>query len=197
MPELVNKVVYNGNTLIDLTSDTITADKILYGFTAHDKSGAVITGTSTFDSDTSGDTAAVAEILVGKTAHARGSLLTGTMPNNGSVTGTISTVAGEYTIPQGYHDGSGKVSIASSEQAKIIASNIRQGVEILGVTGTMSGEEGVNAQSRTVTPTASAQVITPQTGYNYLSQVTVNAIPYETASNAAGGITVTIAGSGS
>lgn len=197
MPDNVNKVVYNGTTLIDLTSDTVTPEKILSGFTAHDKSGAVITGTSTLDSDTSDDTAAVAEILIGKTAHARGVQLTGTMPNNGAVAGTISTVAGEYTVPQGYHDGSGKVGIASAEQAKIIASNIRQGVEILGVVGTMSSEEGVNAQSRTVTPTAAQQTVTPETGYNYLSQVTVNAIPYETASNAAGGITVTIAGSAS
>lgn len=197
MPEYVNKVVYNGTTLIDLTSDTITADKILSGYTAHDKSGAAVTGSNTYDSDTSEDTVAVAEMISGKTAHARGAQLTGTMPNNGAVTGTISTVSQEYTVPLGYHDGSGKVGISSTEQAKIIASNIRQGVEILGVTGTMSGEEGVNAQTKTVTPSATSQTVTPDANYNYLTQVTVNAIPYETSSNAAGGITVTIAGSGS
>ena len=117
----VNKVIYGGDVLIDLTGDSVSADKILKGITAHDKSGAKITGTCTFDSDTSEDTAAVAEILVGKTAHARGSKLTGTMKNNGAVKGTISTVAGEYTVPQGYHDGSGKVSIDATEQAKLIA----------------------------------------------------------------------------
>lgn len=195
MPEYVNKVVYNGTTLIDLTSDTITADKILSGYTAHDKSGAAITGSNTYDSDTSEDTVAVAEMISGKTAHARGAQLTGTMPNNGAVTGTISAVSQEYTVPLGYHDGSGKVGISLTEQVKIIASNIRQGVEILGVTGTMSGEEGVNAQTKTVTPSASSQTVTPDTNYNYLTEVTVNAIPYETSSNAAGGITVTIAGS--
>ena len=187
-----NKIIYNGNTLIDLTSDTITAADLASGKTAHDKSGAIITGTNTYDSDTSNDTAVADEILVGKTAHARGTVLTGTMPDNGGVTGTISTVAGEYTIPMGFHDGSGKVSISSTEQAKIIAANIRQGIEILGVTGTMSGEEGVNAQSKTVTPTASVQVITPDANYNYLSQVTVNAIAYSEADNGAGGVTVTI-----
>ena len=191
-----NKIIYNGSTLIDLTSDTITAADLASGKTAHDKSGAIITGTNTYDSDTSNDTAVVAEILVGKTAHARGTVLTGTMPNNGEVTGTISTVAGEYTIPIGFHDGSGKVSISSTEQAKIIAANIRQGIEILGVTGTMSGEEGVNAQSKIVTPTASVQVITPDTNYNYLSQVTVNAIAYSEADNGAGGVTVTIGPAG-
>lgn len=190
----INKVVYAGDTLIDLTADTVSADKLTSGITAHDKSGAVITGTNTYDSDTSNDTAAVAEILSGKTAHARGALLTGTMPNNGSVTGTITTVAGEYTVPQGYHDGSGKVSISSTEQAKIIADNIREGVEILGVTGTMSGSEDVHAQAKTVTPTAASQVVSPDTGYNYLTQVTVNAIPYVTTENAAGGLTATIAG---
>lgn len=192
--QYVNKVVYGGNTLIDLTSDTITAADLASGVTAHDKSGAPITGTNTYDSDTSDDTAVASEILATKTAHARGTALTGTMPNRGAVTGTISTKAQEYTIPQGYHDGSGKVSISSTEQAKIIATNIRQGVTILGVEGTMSGQEDVNAQARTVTPATTQQVITPETGYNYLSQVTVNAIPYVEAQNSAGGLTVTIAG---
>jgi len=187
-----SKVIFNGDVLIDLTADTITAADLASGKTAHDKSGAPITGTNTYDSNTSNDTATASEILATKTAHARGTALTGTMPNNGAVSGTISTVAGEYTVPQGYHDGSGKVSISSTEQAKIIATNIRQGVTILGVEGTMSGQEDVNAQSRTVTPTASVQTVTPETGYNYLTQVTVNAIPYSESDNSAGGVTVTI-----
>lgn len=191
--EYVSKVVLsNGTTLIDLTGDTITAADLLEGTTAHDKSGAPITGTCTYDSDTSEDTAAVGEILSGKTAHARGALLTGTMTNNGAVTGTISTVSGQYTVPQGYHDGSGKVSIASAEQAKIIATNIRQGVTILGVQGTMSGSEGVNAQSKSATPSWSQQTVTPDTGYTHLSQVTVAAIPIAYSDNSAGGQTVTI-----
>lgn len=189
-----NKIIYGGKTLIDLTSDTVTVDKLAEGVTAHDKSGAVITGTNTYDSDTSDDTAAVAEILSGKTAHARGTQLTGTMPNNGAVTGTISTKAQEYTIAQGYHDGSGKVSISSTEQAKIVAANIRQGVTILGVEGSMSGQEDVNAQAKTITPTTAQQVVTPDATYNYLTQVTVKAIPYVETDNSAGGITVTIAG---
>ena len=191
--EYVSKVVLsNGTTLIDLTGDTITPADLQSGVTAHDKSGAPITGTNTYDSDTSDDTAAVGEILAGKTAHARGALLTGTMTNNGAVTGTISTKAGQYTIPQGYHDGSGKVSIATAEQNKIIATNIRQGVTILGVEGTMSGSEGVNAQAKTATPSWSQQVITPDTGYTHLSQVTVASIPIAYSDNAAGGQTVTI-----
>lgn len=189
----INKVIYGGNTLIDLTSDTITADQLKKGVTAHDKSGAIITGTCTHDSDTSDATAAVAEILAGKTAYVRGSKITGTMKNNGSVTGSITTKAGTYTIPQGYHDGSGKVSISSTEQAKLIATNIRDGVTILGVEGTMSSTEGAKPQAKSVTPSTTAQQVLPDTGYNYLSQVTVEAIPYVESENAAGGKTVTIA----
>jgi len=191
--EYVSKVVLsNGTTLIDLTGDTVTAADVLSGVTTHGKDGAPITGTCTYDSDTSEDTAAVGEILSGKTAHARGALLTGTMTNNGAVTGTISTKAGQYTVPQGYHDGSGKVGIASAEQDKLIPQNIRQGVTILGVQGTMSGSEGVNAQSKTATPSWSQQVVSPDTGYTHLSQVTVAAIPIAYSDNSAGGRTCTI-----
>lgn len=188
----VNKVVYGGTVLIDLTGDTVTADKVLTGYTAHDKSGETITGTCNYDVNSEDATVAVAEMLTGKTAYARGSKITGTMPNNGAVTKTISTKTQEVSIAQGYHDGSGKVSISSTEQAKIIPTNIRDGVTILGVTGTMSGTEGARAQAKTVTPTTAVQNVLPDEGYNYLSQVTVNAIPYVESDNSAGGTTVTI-----
>lgn len=188
-----NKIVYGGKTLIDLTADTISADKLLKDFTAHDKSGATITGTCTFDSDTQDATAAVAEILLGKTAYARGSKITGTMPNNGKANGVITTVSGKYTIPQGYHDGSGGVTIDADEQAKIIPTNIRQGITILGVEGTMTGTEDVKAESKEVTPTTSQQTVLPGAGFNYISQVIVKAIPYVESDNSAGGVTVTIA----
>ena len=192
--QYVNKVIYGGNTLIDLTSDTVTADKVLSTYTFHAADGSTQTGSCAFDVDSSTATATVAEVLATKTFAKSGSILTGTMPNRGSVTGTITTKAQEYTIQQGYHDGSGKVSISSTEQAKIIAGNIRSGVTILGVEGTMSGSEDVHAQSKTVTPSTTSQTILPDSPtYNYLTQVTVNAIPYTETDNAAGGKTVTIA----
>lgn len=192
--EYVNKVIYGGNTLIDLTNDTVTADKILKDYTAHAASGAPITGTCTYDADTSDATATVAEILATKTAYKNGSKLTGTMPNRGAVTGTISDLSTPYTIANGFHDGSGSVSVDSVEAAKLIPENIREDVTILGVTGTMSGSEDVHAQAVTATPYTTAQTIVPDSsqGYNYISQVTVNAIAYTETANSAGGITVQI-----
>lgn len=193
--QYVSKVVYNGNILIDLTSDTVEEDKLLQGYTAHGKDGALVTGVCTFDSDTSDATVSESEILKDKTAYARGIKIVGTMPNNGAITKQIAAVNDEIAVPQGYHDGGGKVTISADEKAKIIAANIREGVTILGVLGTASGTEGVQAETKEVTPTASAQVITPNSeeGYNYLAQVTVLAIPYVETDNAAGGKTVTIA----
>lgn len=188
----ISKVIYGGNTLIDLTGDTVTADKMLVGIKAHGANGEIITGTCDYDANTQDATAAAAEILSGKTAYNKGSKVTGTMKNNGAVSGKISTKAGKYTVPQGYHDGSGTVQIDSTEQAKLIPDNIRDGITILGVQGTMSGTEGANPQSKEVTPSTSEQTILPDEGYNYLSQVVVAAIPYSESDNSAGGKTVTI-----
>ncbi len=187
-----SKIIYGGKVLMDLTSDTVTADKLLEGFTAHGKDGEPIEGTCTFDSDTTDATAAVAEVLKDKTFYARGAKLTGTMPNNGAVAGKIATKEGVYTVPLGYHDGSGTVGIDDAEKAKIIPANIREGISILGVDGEMSGSEGMKPQSKTGTPSTEEQVVTADAGYNCLSQVTVGAIPYAESPNSAGGTTVTI-----
>ena len=58
----------------------------------------------------------------------------------------------------------------------------------------MTGTEGANPQAKTVTPSTSQQEILPdsESGYNYLSQDTVLAIPYSEAEHPQGGTTVTI-----
>lgn len=188
----ISKVIYGGQTLIDLTADTITADKLKKGYTAHGANGEVINGACEHDANTQDATAADSEILAGKTAYVKGAKKTGTMKNNGAVSGKITTKAGQYTVPQGYHDGSGKVGIDSTEQAKLIPENIRDGITILGVEGTMSGTEGAKPQAKSVTPSTEEQVVLPDTGFNYLSEVTVAPIPYVESDNEAGGKTVTI-----
>jgi hypothetical protein len=178
---------------MDLTGDDITAADLAKGKKAHDKTGAPIVGTSTKDADTSDATAGAAEILIGKTAYVTGAKVTGTMPNNGAKTLKVSKKSVSVPIPQGYHDGSGAAQIDPVEAAKVIPNNIRQGISILGVEGTMSGTEGAKAQAKTATPSFAQQVIAPDSPtYNYLSQVTVEAIPVKYADNPQGGQTVTI-----
>lgn len=192
--QYINKVVYGGDTLIDISvNNDVEASDILSGKKTYHKSGAPITGTCTYDADTSDATATAAEILDGKTAYVNGSKVTGAMPNRAGAGGSISTKAGTYSIQSGYHDGSGKVGISTTEQAKIIGTNIKAGVSILGVTGTYAGEDVKAQANKDATPyTDKASVILPDAGYDYLAQVTVAKIYYAEADNAAGGKTVTI-----
>ena len=78
-----------------------------------------------------------ADLLTGKSAFGPTGAVDGSMANNGSTSGTISTKAGTVSIPAGYTTG-GTVSISSTEQAKIIASNIKSGVTILGQAGSLA-----------------------------------------------------------
>ena len=185
-------VLKDGRVLMDLTADTVKKDKLLKGYTAHGADGELITGECEFDANTQDATATEDEILYNKIAYNKGNKVTGKMANNGAVAGKISTKAGKYTVPQGYHDGSGTVEIDATEQAKLIPSNIRGGVTVLGVTGTMSGTEAEKKQSKEVTPSFEAQTVLPDSGYTCLTEVVVKAIPYTETPNSAGGITVTI-----
>lgn len=95
--------------------------------------------------DVSSVTAASDDVLTGKVyVLADGTVTTGTMPNNGAVSKTLDATTITYTIPKGYHSGTGTVKIT--------------------------------LETKTVTPTKSAQDITPTSG-KVLSKVTVNPIP--------------------
>lgn len=87
--------------------------------------------------DTSGADAVAADLRSGKKSYGPNGEVVGSLADNGSTGGTISTKAGTVTIPAGITTG-GSVEISSTEQAKIIASNIKSGVSILGVAGSLS-----------------------------------------------------------
>lgn len=93
-------------------------------------------GTAKFFDTADGDITS-ADVLTGKTGFSSSGSVSGSMANNGSTSGTISTKAGTVTIPAGFTTG-GTVSISSTEQAKVIASNIKSGVTLLGVAGSLS-----------------------------------------------------------
>ena len=97
--------------------------------------------------DVTSVTAGAGDVLTGKIyVTSDGTVTTGTMANNGAVAKTLDVTTITYTIPRGYHNGEGKITITLEE--------------------------------KTVTPTKSAQTITPTTG-KVLSKVTVNPIPDE------------------
>ena len=87
--------------------------------------------------DTASATAAASDILTGKTAYGASGSVSGSMANNGSTSGTISTKAGTVTIPAGYTTG-GTVSIASAAVTDLTAANLLTGKTVLGVAGTLS-----------------------------------------------------------
>ena len=191
--QYTNKVVVNGQTKIDLTADTVAAANLLAGITAHDRSGAPIEGTMPSLADATDDaTATTATILSGSTAYVAGAKVTGAMPNIGAQAITIDDKDDEISISAGYHDGSGVAKLDSTEKGKLIADNIKNGVSILGVTGSYTGSELVTLQAKNATPTFASQTITADAGYTGLSQVTVAAIPVTYSDNAQGGQTCTV-----
>lgn len=86
--------------------------------------------------DTADADATGANLLTGKTAYNASGAISGSMANNGSTSGTISTKAGTVTIPAGYTSG-GTVSLASAAISDLTSANLLQGKTVLGVSGSL------------------------------------------------------------
>lgn len=188
-----SKIIFGGKTLIDLTNDDVTAEGLLKGLKAHNSNGDEIEGSCEYDVKSEGLTAVAAEILKGRTAAVGRKVITGTMPNIGAASGTISERDGEYAIEKGWHDGTGRVKLDETEKQKLIAENIREGISVLGVLGTMTGADEITSQSREVeAPLENDLTVLPEEGYNYLSQVVVKAVTYTEIDNTAEGKGITV-----
>lgn len=87
--------------------------------------------------DTTGASVAAGDLLTGKTAFGESGSISGSMANNGSTSGTISTKSGTVTIPAGYTSG-GTVSILASAVEDLSASTLLSGKTVLGITGTLA-----------------------------------------------------------
>ena len=121
---------------------TIAPDSGYYGL-----SGVTVAAIPEAYQDVSSVTAGAGDVLTGKVfVTAAGVVTTGEMTNNGAVNKTLDVTTVSYTIPKGYHSGTGKVQLV--------------------------------LETKTVTPTKTAQDITPSAG-KVLQKVTVAAIPDE------------------
>lgn len=115
--------------------------------------------------DVSQVTANAANVLAGTYIVTNQGRIQGTMKNNGNVAGTISTKDGSYTIPTGYHSGSGTVKISDTEQAKIIPANIKKGVTILGQTGTCEAGTTTSGTDTTDATASASDIRSGKTAY--------------------------------
>lgn len=118
---------------------------------------SIKTATSSGGTDTSDATVNASDVLADKIAYGASGRIVGSMKNNGSQTINVYSANTSYTISKGYHDGSGSVQISSADASKLIASNIKRGITILGVTGSYQGSassSGIQVKTGTTTLTS-------------------------------------------
>ena len=97
--------------------------------------------------------------------------------NNGAVNKTLDSTTKSYTVPAGYHNGSGKVIIVGEEKTATANGVITPSTGKVITKVTVNVENAPTLQEKSVTPTKTAQDVTPDEGYDGLSKVSVGAIP--------------------
>ena len=118
---MAQSVIINGTTYTDVPRIDIP------------KSGG---GTAKFY-DTSDADGVASNVLSGKVVYGSSGQITGSMVNRGDGSKNLTTVNDQKTLSPGYYN-EGSIKIASAEQAKIIPANIKSGVTILGVAGSLT-----------------------------------------------------------
>lgn len=207
----VNKVVVNEQIIIDLTEDTITPDTLDEGITAHDATGTKITGKKVAGTDTSDATAKASDILDGKTAYVKGSKITGTLPELASgkgvnfadskvtlqETSNLIEARANFSVDKIYRNGAYvNVQISKSRLGDATANDVAKGKTFTStagvkVTGTREDTSSTpDLQAKTVTPSASTQIVKADATYDGLSQVTINGDTNLTASNIKKGVSI-------
>lgn len=133
----VNQVVVGNQTLIDLTEDTVIPEKILQGYTAHDRSGEIIEGTCTFDADTSDANANANQIISPYKAYVKGKRIVGTIKSFMGGDKYMSSGKKYLTLPGGYYPFDVTVYISTQDNTNLKPENIREGVTLFGIAGTV------------------------------------------------------------
>ncbi len=197
----VNVVIFGDSTLIDLREDTVTPETLFQGETAHGKDGNKIEGTFTIEEELTTQDGLIEDIMVALAGKAAGS---GGSGGAAPVVRALSvTENGTYTAPAGV-DGYSPVVVDVPDVPPVLETLtvITNGTYTppTGVDGYSSVFVSVSSQeapapllqSKTVSPATSKQTVKPDSGYDGLSQVVVNAMP--TATQATPAITVSASG---
>ena len=142
------------NSINNKTGSSLTSNSTV------DEMTVVINSIKTLEQATADANATAGNILVDKTAYVNGAKITGTMPNKGAVTASLNC-GGSYTIPAGYHNGSGKVaanSLASQTSANATAGDILKnktawvnGSKITGAMPNLSADTPIQHESNNST----------------------------------------------
>lgn len=173
---IYNPVVHNSHNLVS------SGNNILKTFWSNPESGTIVAMKRnnvdyyrTSDANVNSN-----DIIQNKIAYTSNGKVTGTMPNNGSLSYNPST--SQQTIPAGYTSGGTIGAVTSSIDANIVAENIKEDVEILGVVGTFKG--GVMTQEEYDECQELADLILGDTTVTDLDYVLINSVVLNDTINA-------------